>query len=68
MKKTGTNSIAPLIRDSKYEGTYVALRAPGKEVIAYGPDVGVVIRKARKAGVVRPAVVFVPEAGATHVY
>jgi hypothetical protein len=47
--------------DAKYEGKYVAFDpAAGKKVIASGRSAGNVVARARKRGVVVPAIFFVP--------
>ncbi len=52
-----------------YQGKYVAFDPEkGKEIIAFGEDVGEVVNIAREKGVVDPAVVFVPKDDVAYVY
>ncbi len=58
-----------LVADKRYQGKYVAYDPrKGKEVVAFGDDVGDVINNAREKGVGEPAIVFVPKDDTAYVY
>jgi len=58
-----------LIKESKYEGKYVAFSpSEGNKVIASGQNPSAVIEKARKKGVSVPAIVFVPKKDVAYIY
>ncbi|MCD4830230.1 MAG: DUF5678 domain-containing protein [Anaerohalosphaeraceae bacterium] len=58
-----------LVADKRYQGKYVAFDPlKGKDVVAFGEDVGDVINKARGKGVGEPAVVFVPKDNTAYIY
>lgn len=58
-----------LVADKRYQGQYVAFDPQkGKEVVAFGGDVGDVINQAREKGVGEPAIVFVPKDDTAYIY
>ena len=69
MAKRARKSCKRLVSDPQYQGKYVALSSSGrKSVIASTSRLNTVIKKAQQQGVDDPAIVFVPEKGATCLY
>ena len=58
-----------LVKDEKYEGSYVALASFDSDtVVSSGKDVEIVVEKAEKLGISNPVIVFVPNKNMTYVY
>jgi hypothetical protein len=55
--------------EHKVEGKYIAFDPAGKgQIIASGEHSGVVVRRARDAGVEVPVILFVPKKDAAYLY
>jgi len=69
MAKSTAKNYKKLIGGSQYQGKYVVFGSLGsKNIVASGPNLGTVIKKARSQGIDVPAVVFVPKKGTTCIY
>ena len=58
----------PLVKDSKYQGQYVAFASSGNDIIASGKNPSDVIDKARKQGIDVPSIAYVPKEGIISAY
>lgn len=53
----------------KYYGKYVVYKSmKSREILAYGEDIGELIKEARKKGVKEPAIAFIRDPNITYIY